>query len=148
MANGMPNQQVMYPGGQMINPQQMVMPQPIFPFKNQNGGFVIVKNKEEARNYPVGYGNSVTFRDEESKHVYEKTMGLSQFDRPIFKSWKLVEEADDEMAPAEPEKVQEPIDDSRYEELKKCIKDLRSQLNNVRNRINNLDPESKGGDTK
>ena len=58
----------------------------------QNGGFVSVRSEEEARNYPVAIGNSVTFHDETSAHVYTKTMGCSQFDRPVFKKYKLVEE--------------------------------------------------------
>ena len=58
----------------------------------QNGGFVSVRSEDEARTYPVAIGNSVTFHDETSAHVYTKTMGCSQFDRPVFKKYKLVEE--------------------------------------------------------
>lgn len=60
--------------------------------QNQSNGFVSVRSEQEARNYPVAYGNSVTFKDETSPYVYTKTMGFSQLDRPIFDKYKLVKE--------------------------------------------------------
>lgn len=74
----------------------------------QNGGFVSVRSEDEARNYPVAIGNSVTFHDETSAHVYTKTMGCSQFDRPIFKKYKLVEE-DVEQDPGEMDSLRSDI---------------------------------------
>lgn len=58
----------------------------------QNGGFVLVRSEDEARNYPVAFGNSVTFKDETSPYIYCKTMGFSQLDRPIFEKFRLVKE--------------------------------------------------------
>lgn len=58
----------------------------------QNGGFVSVRSRAEAQNYPVAPGNSVTFKDETAPFVYVKTMGFSQLDRPIFESFRLVKE--------------------------------------------------------
>lgn len=87
--------------------------QPQFPQNNnqqiQNGGFVSVRSEEEARNYPVAIGNSVTFHDETSAHVYTKTMGCSQFDRPIFKKYKLVEEDVEQQDPGELDSVRSDI---------------------------------------
>ena len=62
------------------------------PQQTQNNGFVSVRSEAEARNYPVAYGNSVTFKDETAPYVYTKTMGFSQLDRPIFDKYKLVKE--------------------------------------------------------
>ena len=45
-----------------------------------------------ARNYPVAYGNSVTFKDENAPYVYTKTMGFSQLESPRFEKYKLVKE--------------------------------------------------------
>ena len=79
---------------QYFQPQQMPMQQ----MQNQNpaqaqtSGFVSVRSEEEARNYPVAYGNSVTFKDENAPYIYTKTMGFSQLDRPIFDKYKLVKE--------------------------------------------------------
>jgi hypothetical protein len=54
--------------------------------------FVNVRSELEARNYPVGYGNSITFKDETQPYVYTKTMGFSQLDRPVFEKYRLVKE--------------------------------------------------------
>lgn len=69
--------------------QQSQQPQQI-----QNGGFVSVHNENEARNYPIAPGNSVTFKDENAPYVYTKTQGFSQLDRPVFEKYRLVKEED------------------------------------------------------
>lgn len=58
----------------------------------QNGGFISVRSIEEAKNYPIAPGNSITFKDENAPYVYTKTMGFSQLDRPVFEVFKLVKE--------------------------------------------------------
>ena len=58
----------------------------------QNNGFIMVRNEAEARNFPVGFGNSVTFKDESAPFVYTKTMGYSQMQPPIFEKYRLVKE--------------------------------------------------------
>lgn len=72
--------------GMARQPQQvMSQPQP------QNNTFVPVANIDEAKNYLVGYGNSVIFRDENLPMVfYTKTVN-SQFEAPIFKIFDMVE---------------------------------------------------------
>lgn len=75
-------------GMQQMQPQ---IQQPVQP-QIQNGGFVSVRSEMEARNYPVAYGNSVTFKDETAPYIYSKTMGYSQLDRPVFEKYKLVKE--------------------------------------------------------
>lgn len=132
------------PYPQMPMPQQPIQ-QTQMPVQNQNGGFVTVRSEEEARNYPVGYGNSVKFKDENAPYIYEKIMGLSQFEKPVFKKYRLVEEDSPEVTEAPKNDI---LEDSKYDELKSDIKDLRSQLNNVRNKLNSLSPKEKGGDTK
>lgn len=76
-----------YPNFYQPQAQQMPQAQP-----QQASGFVSVRSEAEARNYPVAYGNSVTFKDETSPYIYTKTMGFSQLDRPIFDKYKLVKE--------------------------------------------------------
>ncbi len=81
-----------YPYYQQQQPQQQQQqPQAI-----QNGGFVFVRSAQEAFNYPVAPGNSVTFKDECAPFVYTKTQGFSQLDRPIFKRFRLVEETQEQ----------------------------------------------------
>ena len=71
-----------------------------YPFYNQNfmqqhqqvqSPFITVRSETEARNYPVAYGNSVTFKDETAPYVYSKTM-FSQLDKPVFEKYRLVKE--------------------------------------------------------
>lgn len=75
---------------QMQTAPQMQQPAPSS--QTQTSGFVSVRSEAEARNYPVAYGNSVTFKDENAPYIYTKTMGFSQLDRPIFDKYKLVKE--------------------------------------------------------
>lgn len=53
--------------------------------------FISVRNEMEARNYPVAYGNSVTFKDENAPYIYTKTM-ISQLEAPRFDKYRLVKE--------------------------------------------------------
>lgn len=77
---------------QYYYPQQNFMPQPQTQQMMQSNGFISVRNEAEARNYPVAFGNSVTFKDENAPYVYTKTMGFSQLDSPRFEKYKLVKE--------------------------------------------------------
>lgn len=76
--------------------------------QTQNNNFVSVRSEQEARNYPVAYGNSVTFKDETSPYVYTKTMGFSQLDRPVFEKYKLIKESTEE--PVEEKEYSKPND--------------------------------------
>lgn len=58
----------------------------------QVGSFVRVQSEQQAHNYPVSYGASVTFIDENNPYCYVKTMGASQLDPPRFEKYRLVKE--------------------------------------------------------
>lgn len=96
-----PYPQQMYPQQQMI-PQQMQQQQPVQQqqYTSVQGGFVRVRNENEARMYPVAPGNSVTFIDEIQPYCYTKTVNMGQLDRPIFEKYRLVKE-DDAQTPVE-----------------------------------------------
>lgn len=86
-------QQAMMQQNQQMQPTQMSganqqMQQPTI----QQSGFVLVPSEQEARNYPVAPGNSVTFKDENAPYCYVKTMGFNQLDRPTFERYRLVKE--------------------------------------------------------
>ena len=103
-----------------------------YPFYNQNymqqqqqvqSPFITVRSETEARNYPVAYGNSVTFKDENAPYVYSKTMGFSQLDKPVFEKYRLVKE------------------DVQEEEIpkKECgCESLKTQITSLEERINSL----------
>lgn len=94
-----------YPQFYPQNPQLQTMQPPVMPtvqiptpqmatqqIEPLSGGLVNVRNETEARNYPVGYGKSVTFKDETAPYVYTKTMGFSQLEQPRFEKYRLVRE--------------------------------------------------------
>ena len=93
----------------------------------QNSGFVSVRNVEEAYNYPVAPGNSITFKDENAPYVYTKTKGFSQLDQPVFEKYRLVKE--EEMPP---ESHQKPENAPDYDEQ---IKLLWDEVNAIKSRI-------------
>lgn len=77
-----------------IQPQsqlQSQQPQIVQP-QIQNGGLVYVRSLQEAFNYPVAPGTSVTFKDENSPYMYTKTKGFSQLEQPVFDVYRLVKE--------------------------------------------------------
>ncbi len=60
----------------------------------QNGGFAIVRSEQEARDYLLAPGTFMTFKNENSQYMYEKSRTFSQLDAPTFKKFRLVEEDD------------------------------------------------------
>lgn len=82
---------------QMATPQQQQL-------QIQNGGFVSVRSAQEAFNYPVALGNSVTFKDETAPYIYVKTRGFSQLEEPVFEQFQLVK-VDNSQKAAEPEQT-------------------------------------------
>lgn len=82
----------------------------------RSGGIVSVANEDEARRYPVAPGFTVTMRDEAGPYLYEKTMGYSQLDQPIFRKARIVFEDDAQATENKPEKPSEPP--KVYAELK------------------------------
>ena len=76
------------------------------PNQMQNG-FVSVRTIEEAYNWPVAPGNSITFKVENTPYVCTKTKGFSPLETPVFERYRLVKEE----APQRPQEVpSEPFD--------------------------------------
>lgn len=134
--NGFPaTYQQMYPQQQFqqVYPQQMYTPQQPMPQQMQQvqqptqqqyptvqGGFVRVRNENEARMYPVSPGASVTFIDENAPYCYTKTVAMGQLDRPIFEKYRLVKEDD---APVPAEAPQKPVETPHVDLSKFAMKD-------------------------
>ena len=68
---------------QQLQVQQQQKPQP---------GFVVMPTEPDAMKYPIAPGNSITFKIENQPIMIEKTMGFSQFDSPVVKRYRIVEE--------------------------------------------------------
>lgn len=103
--------------------------------------FVGVQNEQEARLYPVGPGNSITFRDESGPFIYTKVMGNSPLDRPIFEKYRLVKEDATLTAEETPEK-KEALDPSVYA-LKEDIVPIKEQLAAILKDVSTLKEKAK-----
>lgn len=107
----------------------------------QNGGFISVPSEEVARNYPVGPGNSVTFKNENAPYVYTKTMGFSQLDRPIFEKYKLVREEDaknDEISAQTAPKNKDAYNEA-IEDVKGQIKAIYEDIDDIKKRLEKVE---------
>lgn len=101
----------MYPQNYPTYPTYQYQPYPAYqqPVQNvtapqqpappvQSSAPISVRGEQQALDWPIAPGNSLTFIDESAGYVYTKT-SLNQFDRPQFVKYKLVRED-----------VQQPVD--------------------------------------
>lgn len=93
----------------------------------QDGGFVRVRNIDEARNWAVAPGNSVTFKVENSPYICTKTMGFSQLEQPKFELFRLVKEDE----PEKKEPVSEYASRSELEKVQSEIEDIRNKIEHI-----------------
>lgn len=130
---GYPYYQQMYQQPAQI-PQQPQIPQQI-----RSGGIVSVSGEEEARRYPVAPGYTVTMRDDTAPYLYEKTMGFSQLDQPIFRKARIVFE--DTANPAQNKLEQPQSQQVVYAELSQleALRDaVSADLNSLRAMIESV----------
>lgn len=123
-------QQPMYQQ-QMYQQAQVQQVQPVQ--QMQSGGFVSVRNEQEARNYPVAPGNVMTFKIENQPYVCEKSQGFSQLEGPIFNKYRLVKEEetlDVTNVPVIDSEQDTAIDDlwNELESLKKEVQSLKNKV--------------------
>lgn len=111
----------------MQNYQNMQAQQPQSPF-------ITVRSEAEARNYPVAYGNSVTFKDETNPYVYCKTV-YSQFDKPTFEKYRLVKEDIEE---------EEPKKECGCDNLKKQMLEIQTDISSIWKELDYLKERKKG----
>ena len=122
-------------------PQQQPVQQQI-----RSGGIVSVSGEEEARRYPVAPGYTVTMRDDTGPYLYEKTMGFSQLDQPIFRKARIVFEDAAQAAQEQPSKP-----DVVYAELSQleALRDaVAADLNALRSMIESLADQKKPASRK
>lgn len=120
-------------GQQMPVQQQAPVQQQI-----QNGGFVSIRNEDEARNYPVALGNSITFKDESAPYIYTKTMGFSQLEMPRFEKYRLVKE---DSMPKDEKCPESPNSKSEYDDIKSEIKSLWEEIDSIKDKLVELREE-------
>ena len=93
----------------------------------QQGGFVRVQNEQEARQYPLAPGYSMTFIDDSASYCYVKTMGFSQFDKPKFERFRLVKEEDEPVEKVSEKGAEYALKDD-VEKLKQRIDEMQKTL--------------------
>lgn len=125
-------------------PQQQPVQQQI-----RSGGIVSVSSEEEARRYPVAPGYTVTMRDENAPYLYEKTMGFSQLDQPIFRKARIIFEDAAQTAQNKQEQPSTPAvvyaELSQLEALRNAVA---ADLNALRSMIEALSEQKKPASRK
>ena len=113
--------------------QQMQQPTQI-----QDGGVVCVKDETAARNYPIAPGVSMTLIDEPRQHLFIKTMGFNQLEKPVFKKFQLIPESENngDLSGGMPEAVKDTNED-----LKPQIELLQSEIEGIKAEIEKLKSE-------
>lgn len=111
--------------------QQQQQQQPAQQAPIQNGGFVSVRNIEEARNWPVAPGNSITFKDESAPYIYTKTMSYNQLDAPSFERYRLVKEEEQVFAPAPAGEAPEYATKAEFKAIAAEVQELKAQIGDL-----------------
>lgn len=121
---------------QQIQPQAQTVQQP----QIQNGGFISVRSAQEAFNYPVALGNSVTFKDETAPFIYVKTRGFSQLEEPVFEQFQLVK-VENQQKSAETvlttNETEQRFDINNYA-LKSDLEALQAEINLLKKKVFDL----------
>lgn len=100
----------------------------------QNSGYMTVRSEEEARNYPMALGNSMTFFNETAPYCYKKTMGFSPLDRPTFERYRIIKEESPEIPQNQPMQTNTRENDKNAE-----IGQIRAQIDTLSDRIGRLE---------
>ena len=108
------------------------------PAQIQDGGVVCVKDETAARNYPIAPGVSMTLIDEPRQHLFIKTMGFNQLEKPVFKKYQLIPENENngDLSGGMPEAVKDT-----NESLKPQIEGLQREIEGIKAEIEKLKAE-------
>ena len=93
----------------------------------QTEGLLSARSVEEAYNWPVAPGNSLTFKIENQPLVCTKTRGFSPLEQPVFERYQLVKMQDaPQNTPQPPENHKDY--DAQIENLWKEINAIKGQI--------------------
>lgn len=138
--------------GQAMYQQPAPMPQMQAqqqPQQIRSGGIVSVSGEDEARRYPVAPGYTVTMRDETGPYLYEKTMGFSQLDQPIFRKARIVFEDAAQTAQEKQEQPSTPaVVYAELSQLQTLREAVAADLNALRSMVETLAEQKKPASRK
>lgn len=86
----------------------------------QQTNFVHVQNEMQAREWAIALNSSITFIDDNQPYFYTKSMGVSQFEPPVFKRYRIVEDIAPENVQNAPQVPSEPLGDNLPEYITKA----------------------------
>ena len=106
---------------------------PYYQQQQQQSGFIHVQTEAQAREWSVAPGNSMTFIDDNAPFVYTKSQGMSQFDAPVFRRFRLVDETNAQKPQEQPsavenDKLPEYITKAEFEPYKAIIERIEKEL--------------------
>ena len=109
----------------------------------QQTNFVHVQNEMQAREWAIAPNSSITFIDDNQPYFYTKSMGVSQFEPPVFKRYRIVEDIAPESVQNTPQTVSETIDDNLPEYITKAeFEPFKTLLKKIEKEIYNESIES------
>lgn len=125
----------MQSNGYMMQPQAQVQNQSPNQMPIQNGGFVSAPNENYVINYPIAHGNCITFKIDGKPVVMEKSLGFSQFESPVVKRYRLIEE--------DAEQAQEDTSNDASgnfidESIKADIEALKTDIDSLKKQVKNI----------
>lgn len=109
--------------------------------QTQSISFIPVRSAEEAYNWPIAPGNSLTFKDESAPYIYTKTKGFSQLEQPIFEKFRLVKE---DGAMAQPENsIEQNKDAADNYDVQEQIQSLWDEIDSLKSKLDALKQKPK-----
>ena len=116
--------------------------------QNQGTVFTPVHSDVEVLNSPVAPGNTVYFKHETEPFIYTKSMGMSQFEVPKTKKYKLEEvEMDSNVVTTPTVQNDEPIKPQPKYLLESDIKPILDELSQCKEELKNLKAQINKTDT-
>ncbi|GEM_PF-2988578 len=106
----------------------------------QTNGYITVRSEEEARNYRVAPGDSITFFNETEPYCYKKTMGNSPLDKPDFKIYQIIEKQENEITQKTGQNTAESNETNKQaiDELKDEISELSTKYKALKEELEEI----------
>ncbi len=88
-----------------------------------------MQDEQQARNWPIAPGASLTFKNEKELYIYTKTAGLSQFEQPVFEKYRITKEEDPKV-----DDVKAEVDNINFqiEEIKDAYRLLKNEIDDMK----------------
>lgn len=117
-----------------------------YPYYNQNQssqvGFMSVRGKDIAINYPIAPGNTIFFKDEIAPFIYVKTMGYSPLEKPTLDTYKREDLVTAPVPETKPIAKDNSVIDKMQEDITMILEDIDGIKKRLNTRPKRKEPES------